>query len=78
MQAALDLARAMLADDKPAIRRAAGDAACPACVAVAVASFGFTLVSVFAGEQAFMSEQTRARLLAAIDAAQAELDGMAN
>lgn len=77
-RAALVVARAILTGADADAHQAAATASCPACVAMAGTSFGSTLASMMAGDQALMSEQTRARLLAAIDAAQAELDAFPN
>ena len=79
MRAALDLTQAVLdgADLKTA-HEAAAEAGCPACVATAGISFGTTMASVMAGDEGLMSEQTRLRLLAAVDAARRGLDTESN
>jgi hypothetical protein len=78
-RAALAVARAILAGaDADAHQAAAEGGSCPACVALAGVSFGITLASMLAGDEMFVSEQTRARLLNAIDAAQQELDAAPN
>jgi hypothetical protein len=76
-QTVLDIARAILVRNPPAAHRAISDAACPSCVAIAATQLGFTLAVVFTGGT-FVSEPLRARLLAAINAAQAELDAFPN
>lgn len=79
MRAVLVTARAILdGADHDTAHQAAGAGFCPACTAVAGISFGITLASTLAGDQAFVSEQTRARLLAAVDATQQELDAAPN
>jgi hypothetical protein len=79
MRAALVIARAILdGADHDTAHQAAGAGSCPACVAMAGISFGITLASTMAGDAMFVSEQTRARLLAAVDAAQQELDAAPN
>ena len=77
-QTVLDLGRAILVGNPPAASAAVSDAECPPCVAIAAMQYGFTLCSVFAGDDLFVSETTRRRLLAAIDATQKELDASAN
>jgi hypothetical protein len=77
MLAALDLAKAMLADDTPGIRRAA-EAACPACVAVAALSFAFTATSELAGEETFNSGAVPRALAALVVQAERELRSAGN
>jgi hypothetical protein len=75
MRASLAAARAILDGAAPGTAHQAAEAgSCPECVAVAGLSFAFTVVSTTAGDEAFMSERTRRVLLAAVDAAQQELD----
>lgn len=79
MRAVLATARAILdGTDHGTAAQAAEGGSCPACVAAAGISFGITLASTVAGDTAFVSEPVRARLLAAVDAAQAELDAAPN
>lgn len=77
-QTVLDLGRAILESRAPDASAAVSAADCPSCVAVAAMQLGFTLCSVFAGDAALVSEATRRRLIAAIDATQTEMDGSAN
>lgn len=79
MRAVLVTARAILdGADHGTAHQAAETGACPACVAVAGISFGITLASTVGGDKAFVSEPLRRAMLAAVDAAQAELDGAQN
>ena len=57
---------------------AAAHGTCPVCIAVAGISFGITLASTVAGDQAFTSEPVRLALLAAVDVAEDELRGAPN
>lgn len=77
MQAILDTGRAVLAADPERAVEAAAGVRCPVCVAVCAVQFGFTLCVSLSGEQ-FMSEQLRARLLAAIEVAERELHAAPN
>ena len=80
MKAALHVTRVILnsADLKTTHEAVVAAGCCPACVAVAGISYGTTLASVMAGDEALMSEQTRLRLLAAVDAAERELGAAPN
>lgn len=79
MKAALGTARAILdGADHDTAHQAAGAGSCPACTAAAGIAFGITLASTLAGDKTFVSEQTRARLLAAVDAAEQELGSAPN
>jgi hypothetical protein len=77
-RASLAVARAILDGADPAAHAATADGACPACVALAGISFMATVVSTVLGDEAFLSERTRQVILAAIDAAEAELRGFPN
>jgi hypothetical protein len=78
MRAALATARAVLLGDDPAAHAAASAGSCPACTAMAGISFGITLGSIMAGDPAFVSEPVRGAMLAAVDAAEAELRAAPN
>jgi hypothetical protein len=74
-RAALAVARAViLGADADAHEAATVDGACPACTTIAAISFGFALAATIAGETGLMSQAMRLRLLAAVNATQAELD----
>ena len=77
-RAALVVARAILAGADADAHAAAAASSCPPCTAMAGVSFGITLASMLAGDEMFVSEQTRARLLAAVDAAAQEIDTAPN
>jgi hypothetical protein len=78
-RAALVVARAILDGADPDAHEAAdAGGSCAACVALAGISFMATVVSTVLGDEAFLSERTRQVILAAIDAAEAELRGMSN
>ena len=55
-----------------------GHGTCPACIAVAAASYGVTLASTAAGDTSLMSEPVRLALLALVDETLAELRGTSN
>ena len=57
---------------------ATGHGICPACTAVAAASFGIALASTMAGDKTFTSEPVRLALLAEVDAAEQELGSASN
>ena len=76
-QSVLDIARAVLHRDMPGAHEAISAAACPSCVAIASLQLGFTLCSVFAGTP-FITEPLRIQLVAAVEAAQAELNAAPN
>jgi hypothetical protein len=78
MRASLATARAVLAADPDAAHTAAESGSCAACTTTASIQFGFALVATFGGEQMFVSEQLRQRLLAAVADAQHELDAAPN
>ena len=79
MKTALLVTRVILdgADLKTA-HEAAARGSCPVCVAVAGISFGITLASTVAGDTAFVNEPLRLALLAAVDAAERDLDSGSN
>ena len=76
MRAALHVTRVVLdsADLKTAHDSRRRGRICPACIATAGISYGITLASAIAGDPMFVSEPRAPRLLAAVDAAEAELD----
>jgi hypothetical protein len=76
-RAVLAIARALLDNDREAAALATLRVPCVPCLVLATAWFGFAMAAEAAGET-FMSEGLRARLLAAIDAAQGELDAAPN
>ena len=80
LRAAAAVTRAVLDGGHHAEAHAAatGHGICPACVAVAAASLGITLASTVAGDKTLVSEPVRQALLAAVDAAQAELGAASN
>jgi hypothetical protein len=80
LRAAIDVTRAVLDGGGHAEAHAAatGRGICPACVAVAAASLGTAIVSTVRGDKTFTSEQSRQVMLAALDAAQAELGAAPN
>ena len=59
--------------DHPGAHDAAASGACPACTAIAVASFAAAHLSTLAGDTVLVGEPTRYVMLAAVDAAEAEL-----
>ena len=71
--AALATLRAVLTGDDPGAHDAAASGACPACTAIAVASFAAAHLSTLAGDTVLVGEPTRYVMLAAVDAAEAEL-----
>lgn len=77
MRAALGTARAVLGADPDAAHEAAGAGSCPACTVVSAVQFGFALAASLTGQE-FVTGQLLARLLAAVDAAQRELDTGSN
>jgi hypothetical protein len=77
-RAALIVCRALLTGADADAHAAAAASSCPPCTAMAGVSFGITLASMLAGDEMFVSEQTRARLLAAVDAAAQEIDTAPN
>ena len=78
-RAALAMARAILGGADPAaVRQAAGDRACPACTTVAGISLGVNLAAMLAGLKLGPSPELARVMLAAVDAAEAELRGMSN
>ena len=78
LRAVLNTARAILTGDDQAAHQAAAAGTCPACTTVAATSFGFSLAATLAGEQLGVSRQLAAAMLAAVQAAQAELDAAPN
>jgi hypothetical protein len=78
MKAALTVTRAVLGGADETAHEAAGGGSCPACVAVAAASYGITLASTMAADTGFVSEPVREALLAAVDATERELDSAPN
>lgn len=78
MRAALRVVRAQLTGDDPAAHAAAAAGTCPACTTLAATSFGITLGSIALGDAAFVSEPVRGAMLAAVDAAEAELRAAPN
>ena len=78
MRATLATCRAVLDLDPATAHQAAGSGTCPQCTVIAAVSFGFSLAASAAGEMIGLSEPLRARLAAAIDAAQRELDTGSN
>jgi hypothetical protein len=78
-RAALTACRALVTGaDADAHEAADAGGSCAACVALAGISFMATVVSTVLGDEAFLSERTRQVILAAIDAAEAELRGFPN
>jgi hypothetical protein len=75
--ATMALIRAIIADDRAAIRRAAVAGGCPACNAVAVATYGFTLVLWSTGQPA-MTPEIASAILAVVEATEAELRSAPN
>jgi hypothetical protein len=78
--------RAVLATARGILTHADPDAAhdyaragdCPECTVVCALQFGFALAAQLTGHQAFVSEGLRQVLLAAVEAAQRELDSGPN
>ena len=64
--------------DPGTVHTAAATGTCPACVAIAGISFGITLAATMAGDKTFVSERSRRAMLAALEAAQRELDAGGN
>jgi len=78
-RAALATARLILADANPdVIHAAAASGTCPQCTALAGVSLGITLAATLAGEKLGVSPELARVMLAAVDAAEAELRGMSN
>jgi hypothetical protein len=73
----LIIARSLLGNDREAAALATLAAPCPVCLAIATMQFGYALAAELAGA-GFVTGPLRARLLAAIDAAQLELDVAGN
>ncbi len=71
--AALTTLRAVLTGDDPGAHDAAASGACPACTAIAVAAFAAAFQSTLAGDTVLVGEPTRRVMLAAVEAAEAEL-----
>jgi hypothetical protein len=59
-----------------AVHDLAADAGCPACVTTTVAQFMFAVAAAISGDD-YVTEELSGRILALIDAAQAELDSAA-
>lgn len=79
MRAALATVRAILdGADHGTTHEAASAGSCPECVATAGISFMIATVSTLLGDKAFVSERTRRVLLAAVEAAQREMDAAPN
>ena len=78
MRAALHVTRVILNSADLKTAHQAAEVGCPACIATAGISYGITLASVIAGDPMFTSEETIARLLAAVDAAEAGLNEAPN
>jgi hypothetical protein len=77
-RAAVAIARAELAFDHDAAI-AAAEGHCPACLALTVTNYGIPVCAILTGERSgFVSEALRLRLLAAADAAEAELGAAPN
>jgi hypothetical protein len=77
-RAALATARAILLGADADAHQAAQAGHCPACTTIAGISFVITVTSTMAGDKMFVSERVARVLLAAVDAAQLELDSSAN
>jgi hypothetical protein len=77
-RAALAAARAILTGDDQAAHAAAGSGSCPQCTALDGISLGMQLVSTLAGEKLGVSPELARVMLAAVEAAEAELRGMSN
>jgi hypothetical protein len=79
MRASLATARAILDGADPSTaHETAESGTCAACVAVAGISFMVTVVSTLAGDTTVVSERSRRAMLAAVQAAQRELDSAPN
>ena len=84
MRAALATARAVLSGADEAAHEAAQGGSCPACTTKAAVSFGFALASTMASVAAeqkappMISPEVAAAMLAAVDAADAELRSSGN
>jgi hypothetical protein len=79
-RATLAAARAILASDPDAAHQAAESGSCPACTVIASLQLGFALAAATATGEPFVTPggQLHARLLAAINTAQRELDSAPN
>ncbi len=77
-KAAMALMRALLADDQAAVRRAAIAGGCPACNAVAVATWGMALVQTIAGQQSGMTPELGRVVLAWVEATESEMRAAPN
>jgi hypothetical protein len=78
MRAVLATARAILLAEDEAAHDAASAGTCAACTTMAAVSFGFALASTMAGEKTGVSPQLARVMLAAVNAAEAELRGSAS
>ena len=78
MLASLAAARHILLGQDQAAHDTAEAGTCPACTTIAGASFMITTVSTILGDKVAVSERTRQVLLAAIDAAEAEIRAAPN
>lgn len=79
MRASLAAARAILDGASHATaHQAAQTGTCPACTAIAGISFVIATASTLAGDKVFVSEPVRQAMLAAVDAAEAELRAAGN
>ena len=76
--AGIAVTRAILTGADADAHEAASAAPCPACAAIAAASLVMAIASTLAGEQMFVSEELRRAMLAAVDAAGAELRSAGN
>jgi hypothetical protein len=77
-RAVLAVARVLLTTtDAEAAHDYAG-AGCPACTVVAAVQWGFALSAAMATAEPFLSERLARAALAAVDAAQRELDSAGN
>jgi hypothetical protein len=79
-RAVLAVARVLLttADPADAAHDYAGSGDCLACTVVAAVQWGFALSATMATAEPFLSERLARAALAAVDAAQRELDTMGN
>ena len=76
-KAVMALVRALVADDRAAIHRAAIAGGCPACNAVAVAAWWVTFALALAGQPAMTPEFGRV-ILAAVEVTERELRSALN
>ena len=77
--AALATVRLILTGASPdVVHAAAASAPCPVCTALAGVSFVINLAATLAGEKLGVSPELVRVMLAAVDAAEAELRGMSN